>query len=212
MLCPLRLDIDEIGVDGSPWLIDETLIKNHVRIDGAGEDVNLQDYVAAAILWAENCTHRTIIRRAHRWVLREFPIDNRQVIRLPRGRTVSVAKIEYSSGGSLIELTGPTSSPPGAGYQEELRGDGGGVLMPLRGTSWPSVDLDVPAPVTITFTAGWHAEDIPRDLLNGILMAIADGFDIRGSGDAAAAKLETGGARLPARQALISGYMLPRWY
>lgn len=212
MLCPLRLDIDDIDVDGSPWLIDETFVKTHVRIDDTDQDVNLQSYIKAAILWAENFTHRTLVQRTHRWVLSEFPSSARQSIRLPRGKTVSVASVAYSISGAVTTLSGPTSTPPGSGYQEDLRGDGGGVLMPVRGGTWPSVDYDVPAPIMITFSAGWAPEDIPADLLNGVLMAIADSYDIRGTGDANAAKLEMSGPRLAARESLISGYMMPRWY
>lgn len=212
MICPLRLDIDEIDTDGSPWLIDETFVKRHTRVDFTDEDVNLQSYVKAALLWAENTTHRTILRREHRWILREFPYGGRMAIRLPRGKTRNVSQIEYSTGGTLTTLRGPSSSPTGADFQEDLRGEEGAVLMPPRGASWPSVDTDVPSPVIITFIAGWAIEDVPADLLNGVLMAVADAFDLRGSADVAMAKLDTSGSRLPAREALISGYMLPRWY
>lgn len=212
MLCPLRLDIDEIDIDGSPWLIDETFVKTHARVDFADEDDNLQSYIKAAVLWAENANHRTVIRREHRWVLREFPVGGRQEIRLPRGKTQRVLKIEYSVGGTLSTLYGPSSVAPGTDYQEDLRGNSGAVLMPPRGSSWPSVDEDVPAPVIVTFDAGWAVEDIPSDLMDGILMAIADAYDLRGSADVSFAKLNDSGTRLPAREVLISSYMLPREY
>lgn len=213
MLCPLRLDIDPLP-DSSPWIIDEAVIKKHCHVDDGDDiqDENLQDYVASAILWAENATHRTIIARDHRWVLREFPYDRRYEIRLPRGKTNSVGKIEYSAGGVIQTLYGPSSdqSPTGNDFQEELRGDEGGVLMPPRGGCWPSVDCDVPAPVTITFNAGWAVDDIPRDLFTAILMATSDAFDLRGSGDTV--KIDQSGMSLSSRDKLISGYILSRWY
>lgn len=209
LLCPLRLDIDPLP-DGSPWLIDEDLIKIHCGIDDDDRDTNLQLYASAGILWFEHATRRTVIRREHRWVLGDFPARGRQSIRLPRGKTLSVAGIAYSVNGSLVTLTGPTSSPAGTDYQEDIRGDGGAVLMPPRGGSWPGVDCDVPAPVTITFTAGWAVEDIPSDAMNAILMATADAFDLRSSEDFA--KLNESGERLGARNALAGFYHLPRIY
>lgn len=213
MLCPLRLDIDPLP-EGSPeWLIDEALTKKHCRVDFADENTGLIVYQRAAIRWAENATHRTIIRREHRWVLKEFPVGKDQCIRLPRGKTVSVDSIQYYNNGTAYDLTGPSSgSPAGTDYQEDLRGDDGGVLLPPRGGSWPSVDADVPAPVTITFTAGWPAGEIPEELLSAILFATADGWDIRNSADVSAASLAEQGKWLAVRRSLVSGWALHRWY
>lgn len=208
MLCPLRLDIDPLS-EGSPqWWIDEALVKKHCRVDFSDEDAGLHLYLRAAIEWAENVTHRTIFQREHRWVLREFPGGRFPEIRLPRGKTVSVDSIQYYSGGTAYDLIGPSSSSPaGTGYQEDLRSDEGGVLIPPRGGTWPSIDTDVPAPVTVTFTAGWAAGEIPAQLLQAILLATADGYDLRSSGDLAGQ-----GANLNARNALVSGFHLSRWY
>ena len=43
-----------------------------------------------------------------------------------------------------------TGSPAGTGYQEDIRGDDGGVLLPIAGEAWPSVDCDAVAPVVYT--------------------------------------------------------------
>lgn len=212
MLCPLRLDIDLIG-DGSPdWPLDEALVKSHCRVDFADEDTNLQLYLRAAIDWAEAASRRTIFARAHRWVLREFPATRYQEIRLPRGKTRSVTNIAYINGGVTTTLTGPTSNPVGTGYQEDLRGDSGGVLMPLRGQSWPSVDGDVPAPVVIEFVAGYQTDEIPDAIVSAILLATADAYDMRSSADLNSASLASTGNNLKARNALISAYDLTRWY
>lgn len=209
MLSPLRLDIDPLP-EASPWLIDENLVKKHCRITEPDEDDNLQIYISAAILWAENTTHRTIIRRQHRWTLRDFPGADGFIL-LPRGKTASVDGIEYTSGGTVYDLTGPSAgSPSGADYQEDLASDAGAVLMPLRGSSWPSVDTDVPAPVVVSFTAGWAAADIPSSLLHAILFATSDAYDMRNSGDYS--ELGGAGKSLQLREALVSPYRLIRWY
>jgi hypothetical protein len=192
----------------SPLPIDLTLIKTHCAVDGATLDDNLEVYLQMAIEWAEGWTKRSVFSRAHKWVLKDFNRDCRQEIRLPRGKTQSVESIEYYSGGTLLTLTGPSSgSPAGTDFQEDLRGDDGAILMPPYGGDWPSVDWDHPAPVTINFTAGWASAEVPRQIIHAILFAISDAVDIRGSKD-----LATAGSRHDAREALVSGWQLSRWY
>jgi hypothetical protein len=205
-LCPLRLEVADL--DGSPLPLDLDLVKEHLAVDGDDNDALIESLIFSAILWAEGAMRRTIYRRSHTWVLRDFPVDDFQEIRLPRGRTVSVESIAYSTGGQTLTLTGPSSgSPGGSDYQEDLRGNGGGVLMPARGSSWPSVDYDVPAPVAITFTAGWESAEVPSDIVQGLLFAISDGFELRGSGD-----MTQFGRNFETRNVLISPYRLKRWY
>lgn len=212
MLSPLRLDVDQLVI-GSPWPISEALVKQHSRIDSADSDTVLELYLKAAIQWAENETHRTIFARENRWVLRDFPRDRGQAIRLPRGKTQSVASIEYSVNGSLQTLRGPSSgSPAGTDYLEDLRGEDGGTLMPPRGGCWPSADCDVPAPVTVTFQAGWAAADVPAEIVHAILFAVEDSYELRGMCDVDANVIGVTGQSLPVRTLLISGYRLSRWY
>lgn len=213
MLSPLRLEIDPLTTDSSPdWFIDEDYIKAHLHIDFGDDDEYLQFAVRAGIEWAENATQRTIARRGHTLVLKCFPESCYQSIWLPRGRTVSIERIAYSLNGVELELTGPSSSPPGDDYQEDLRGDSGALIMPARGGVWPSHDYDVPAPVVIEFTAGWSASELPPALLQAVLLAVSDCYDLRGSADYAAANLVDRGASLLVRQALISPYLLSRWF
>jgi hypothetical protein len=210
MHSPLRLEIDPLA--GSPLPVDLDLIKAHAAIDSADFDALLPVYLFAAIDWAENAMHRTIFARPHRWVLRDFPrggstIPSLQAIRLPRGKTQSVEQIEYVSGNQTFSLTGPSSgSPAGTDYREGLRGDDGGVVTPVSGGNWPSVDRQAPAPVTIHFTAGWTASEVPAAIIHALLFAVADAFEMRGEADMSS------GTRFEAREALISAYRLIRFY
>ncbi len=207
MLYPLSLDIDPLAL-GSPPLIDATLIKQHINVEDNDFDALIDTYTLSAIRWAENATHRTIFERPHRWTLKAFPWTADQSFRLPRGKAQSIAGIDYVNGGVQKTLLGPSSgSPAGADYQEDLSSDDGARLMPPRGGSWPSTDTDVPAPVTIRYTAGWPPAQVPQDVLTAILFAICDSFDIRGTPD-----LNAHGGRLDARMGLISPYQLMRWY
>lgn len=208
MLSPLRLDISEISI-GSPWPIPIETIKLHCRIDSDDEDLLIERYLRAAILWVESETHRTVLAREHRWVLDRFPCSGFSRIRLPRGRSDAVLGIAYSNGGIVHSLRGPTSgSPAGTDYQEELRGESGALLMPPRGGSWPGIDSDVPSPVVITFMAGWPDDEIPDDIVHAILFWIEDAFEMRG----ASSSDVNMGPNAKAREVLISSYLLPRVY
>lgn len=207
MSLPIGIDIDALTL-GSPWLIDRSIVKAHTRVDADDDDALLAVYLQAAIGWAESATQRVIYRRACRVMFSGFPLYD--PIRLPCGKTQSVTSIVYSSGGQNLTLTGPSSgSPAGTDYQEDLRADSGGILMPVQGAAWPDTDSDVPAPVTITFTAGWDAADVPMELQYAIIFAVADMYDAR-----APEGMDLGnvGERLTARESLISAWRLTRVY
>lgn len=204
-LCPILLDVSTL--DASPLPLSLTLAKQHLAEDSTDNDELIETYILAAIKWAEGQMRRTIYSRSHSWTLKDFPRDRDQTIRLPRGNTRSVESVAYVSGGSTVTLTGPSSgSPAGTDYQEDLRGDDGGILLPPRGASWPSTDIDAIAPVTITFTAGYLAAEVPQDIIHALLFAVSDAFENRGTADMSA------GRNFDTRQALISPYRLHRWY
>lgn len=212
MLSPVRLDVDALST-AWPWPISKDLVEQHLRLDASDQDDLLKSFVLAAAEWAEGDTHRTIFKRDVRWVLREFPYDGRMEIQLPRGKTNSVASIQYSVNGSMVTMRGPSSgSPTGTDFQEDLRGDGGAILMPARGGSWPSADCDVPAPVVITFSAGWVPAEVPMDIVHAMLFAVSDAFDIRSTSDFDASTLSATGPRFAVRSALISPYRMSRVY
>jgi len=203
-LHPLRLEV--APVDASPLPVNLDLIKQHSAIDSSDFDTLMETYLLAAIAWAEGAMHRTIFARSHTWVLRGFPCDVRQEIRLPRGKTQSVESIEYVHNGATVALTGPSSSPAGTDYQEDLTGDDGGVVMPNDGAVWPAYEIEVPAPVTIKFTAGWQPAQVPSEIIHALLFAVNDAFEMRGAADMNA------GPGFQARNALISAYRLTRFY
>lgn len=205
-LNPIGLQIASL-VASSPLPISMDLIKDHCAVDGNDLDDLLERYLYAAIRWAENATHRTFYQRSHVWTLADFPYPDCR-IRLPRGRCVSVDAITYFDvAGAEQTLAGPSSSPAGTGWLEDLTNEDGGVIAPAFNGVWPRAAQAVPAPVQIEFTAGWPADEVPDDLRHAILFAISDMMDTRGSAD-----LTTFGANLTTRQSLVSSYCLHRWY
>lgn len=203
-LSPLRLEVG--AVTQSPLPIDLTLIKEHCAVSTTDFDTTITAYLFAAIAWAEGIMKRTIFSRAHIWQLRDFPASGYQEIRLPRGKTQGVTSVKYYAGGVQYTLTGPSSgSPAGTDYLEDLTGDDGGVLMPLQGGSWPGVDLDVPAPIEISFTAGWLAAEVPDQIVTALLFAIADQLENKG-GDAAVPLADSTALTLLSQYALDRAY------
>ena len=177
----LRLDWDA----DTAYPIEITRLKEHLRLlDAPLFDPLLNDViVGAAVEWAESVMHRSILAKAHRWVLSDFPRSFYADIRLPRGKTQSVASIIYSNNNALTTLTGPTSAVPGTEFRENLRGDEGASLFPTYNGTWPSVDTQAPEPVLITFTAGWTAATIPLQIKHAIAWACSDFLEISGASD-----------------------------
>jgi uncharacterized phiE125 gp8 family phage protein len=203
MPSPLRLEV--AAINASPFPISLALIKQHCAVDGSDSDTLLMSHALAAIKWAEGVAHRTFVRRSHRWVVNRFPAGCLPLY-LPRGKTQSVESVSFVQNGATVTLKGPSSAPAGADFQEDLHGDDGGALMPLRGQAWPCVDRDAISPVVINFTAGYGLGQIPEDALHAMLFATSDAYDTRGSAD-----LTVFGRNFTTRELLISGFALERF-
>jgi hypothetical protein len=78
--------------------------------------------------------------------------------------------------------------------------------MPPRGETWPAVDCEAPSPVVITFTAGYTAEELPRDILNALL------FYIRTSLDDNRSDPQKTAANLAAFETMCSGWRISMEY
>lgn len=176
-------------------------VKTYLRITDAQFDDLLDSmYLPGAVQWAEGVMHRSILAKTHYWILRDFPRGIDQSIRLPRGKTQSVTSIAYTDANATTTLTGPSSgSPIGTDYREDLSGNDGGILYPAYGADWPSVDVYAPAPVLITFSAGWTMSTIPADIRNAIALYCMAQLDPEQQEAMAAA------------ESLISGWRLVRW-
>lgn len=172
----IAIDIDE--PEDLP--LDLDTLKTDLRISSDSLDaVIMEQYIPDALEWAEGVMRRSIIAREHRWIIDEFPCSDDQTLYLPRGKVQSVASIAYSSGGVVTILSGPSSDPAGADYQEDLRGHQG-RLLPNRGEAWPSVDCDVPSPIVITFTAGWPASSVPADIKRALTASVFGAMELDG--------------------------------
>ena len=68
------------------------------------------------------------------------------------------------------------------------------------------MDYFAPAPVTITYTAGWTAATLPTDVVTALLFAVRTALD-----DGRTDPMKTKG-NAEALEAMVSGYRLTRWY
>jgi hypothetical protein len=209
---PLRLDWEQLTI--VPTEMEELVLRHaHLDDDILGADASLLNmYMLSAINWFESETKRSVVARSHRWVLRGFPCDEWQEIRLPRGKTQSVQSIQYVTSGQSFTLTGESASPAGADFQEDIYGTDGGILMPNRANAWPAVDFDTPAPVVLSFIAGWTVSEIPPDAMQALLFAVSDAYEIRGTSDAPGQFLGVAGEFLGFRQGMVAKYALRRVY
>lgn len=210
-LTPLVLDIDPLPT-ALPF--DQALIKLHCHLNeeqtgGPFDAMLLDSYLRSAILWAEGQMHRTIVARAHRWTLQQFPFNYADYYRinLPRGKCQSIASVKYSFNHQIVTMLGASNSPPMSDFQQDLTSDDGAVIMPAVASVWQQADLDVVAPVVISFTAGYSTfATIPTDISTALFFYVSDCFEVRGTTDINAASYAD------VRMNKISPYILDRWY
>jgi uncharacterized phiE125 gp8 family phage protein len=209
---PLSLEI----AASDDTILDLDVLKVHCSVDGDALDDLLGIYERAAIQWAEDEMHRTLLARSHTFVISDFPrFPNSQQITLPRGICQSVNSIQYVQDGETITLSGPSSgSPGGTDFQEDLGSINGARLLPVQGSAWPSCDDNVIKPVAITYTAGWNtAASIPANIKHALMFAVADMLEVRGVTDLVTlAAVAASGKTFDARLALIGRYIINRVY
>lgn len=155
--------------------------KDHARITHSVDDSLVDRYVAQARRQAETYTRRALIAQTWNLVMDDFPTDTYrnpgQLIYLPKGNTLSVTSITYTdAAGASQTLTGPSSSPDGTDYQEDLNDDAGGILSPPYNSDWPEARVDTLGAVTVQFVAGYGTArtDVPQDILSAIQIMVAD--------------------------------------
>lgn len=117
-------------------------------------------------------------------VLPDFP--NRAIF-LPLGKALSVQGISYyDTANALQSLSGPSDSPAGTSWQEDLSDDEDPILIPNVGADWPGVCVENVSPVTVSWTTGYGAtgESVPAALRHAILMQATRWYEARWDGEA----------------------------
>lgn len=175
----MRLNLISIPWSSSPFLDALTVAeaKLFLRVTGTDQDAVIQQMIAQARDWAEGFINRALVDTTAEIVLDAFPAD---YIELPLGRTLAVQSVSYTDTDGVHVLQGPSSSPIGTAYREDLTSIHGGRIYPVD--AWPAIDQAAPAPVRVRFRAGYgsNAAAIAPGIIAGIQARLADLYEGRG--------------------------------
>ena len=175
------LGVEFVG-DAVGLALDLDTVKADLRITGTELDSVLTDqYIPAADAWAQNSTKRAIRQQTVKQTMQRFPdYWLNYTIFLRAGVVSAVAGIDYVANGVTETLTGPSTSPAGTDYQEDLTSPIA-RLMPARGTSWPTVDTDAISPIVVTYTAGYgNPAQVPADLRRAMVAHVYGAMELDG--------------------------------
>jgi uncharacterized phiE125 gp8 family phage protein len=163
-----------------------SLAKAHLRVTHDDEDELITQYIASARRWLEEYTRRAFITQEWELTLERFPITAPFEIVLPWGKARAINDISYTdSAGNPQTLSGPSSSPAGTDWQEDLSSDEGGRIRPPSDSDWPQTEDHNIAAVTVNYDVGLAAlsVDVPDSLKTAVLYRLTDLYEYRGDVD-----------------------------
>lgn len=162
-------------------------VRQHLKIDGAGEDATLYRYLTAARLHVEGRDgrlERALITQTWDWTLDDFPCGPDQTLRVPLPPLQSITSVKYIDTGG-VEQTLASSE-----YSVDIRSSRG-RLRPAYEKTWPSTRAVMNA-VTVRFVAGYGAGPaaIPEPIRQALLGLVADFYTNRDATGAPPAWIE----------------------
>ena len=138
------------------------------RVEGTGDDVDLERMISAAREYVENRTQRRLITQTLEQRLDYFP----SVIELDVLPVQSVTSVKY------IDVDGDEQTVSTSVYTSDLYSQPC-TIFPAYAQSWPSTRY-IPNAVTITFVAGYgEAEDVPAGMRVAMHLLIGDAYEMR---------------------------------
>lgn len=153
-------------------LLTTAQAKQHLREDlvDADNDALIDSLVLTATRAAEDRTGRSLLNTTWRLTLDEWP----HVVRLPRGRIVSVTSVAYVDTGGVKRTLDPSV------YLCALD-DVPGRIVPTWGTCWPVARCQ-PAAIEVVFVAGYGTEPshVPLPIRQWVKLALTDLYQRRG--------------------------------
>lgn len=144
-----------------PVTVAET--KLHQRIDHAAEDALIAGLITAAREQAEAFTHRQILSATYYLTLSGWWTAG-TYLEIPRPPLASVDAVAYIPDGATTYTTiDSTNYMACTDYTP-------GLLTTHPDYPLPSIRSDWPAPIRITFTAGYTSTTIPRSIASAIML------------------------------------------
>lgn len=143
------------------------------RVDATDEQEQVELYIAASRLQAENDCRRAFITQTFALTLDGFPRCG-EVLYLPRNPVQEVSGITY------LDANGDQQTLATTVYQVDTSSLVARVGL-KHGKSWPTIQCGTWNAVTITFVAGYgsQAADVPAGLRAAIAMLAAHWFEHR---------------------------------
>lgn len=147
--------------------------KAHLRVTGTDDDVYISSLITAARQYAENFLGRALVTQTIAQKLDDFP-SSRSII-LVRPPLQSVTSVSY------LDIDGNSQVFSSSNYIVNTSSTPGRVTLDVA-KSWPTGVKNIPEAVTVTFVAGYGAAGaVPEQIRQGLLMHIADLYEVRGS-------------------------------
>ena len=190
--------------------------KLHIKVEPTDEDDNelISDFIRASRFWAEDYTHRKLVTQTWDLTFNQFP-NGAGMFELPFGNSQQVVRIQYiDSAGATQTLTGPSTSPAGTDWQEDLSSDNGAIVAPPYNGSWPTARDSTPGAVTVRFVTGYGEPNaIPEALVSALLFKLSDLYDVRGIADMAVPQFPAipSGKLLATAEAIALPFVLRRF-
>lgn len=146
--------------------------KLHLRVDYADEDDLITDLITAARMECEDRLQRTLVNTGWTWPLDAFPACGGMLVP-PMPPLVSLGAITY------VDPAGANQTMDWSSLVHIDFISQPGRIAPASG-SWPATADRINA-VTVTYTAGYGpaAADVPRPLVQWMLLAIGDMYATR---------------------------------
>ncbi|GMG82588.1 head-tail connector protein [Paralimibaculum aggregatum] len=177
---PPRLAFDPGTAASEPVTVAEA--KEHLRVDFADDDDQVARVIAAARAMIERRTGRLLVSREVVLRLSGFPETSWADIELMGGQVSAIASVGY------VDPDGASQTVAASSWEADLT-PVPALLRPAFGESWPDY-RHWGLPVSITYTAGYASEQVPGDLLAGLLMLAGTMYEHRETVIAAAAPAE----------------------
>jgi uncharacterized phiE125 gp8 family phage protein len=145
--------------------------KEHLRVDGAEEDLLIDGYITAARTWAEEFTGRALVTQTWEAHFACWPQDG--VLELPLPPLQSVTTVKYTDDGGVERTLGATV------YRVVTEVEPGRIVLAPQ-QAWPSETLDAGLPVVVRFVCGYgQPAAVPASVRQGLRWLIGHMYENR---------------------------------
>ncbi|KKM01562.1 hypothetical protein LCGC14_1793180 [marine sediment metagenome] len=154
-----------------PLTLEE--VKDHLRIDGTIEDSYIEPLIQPAREWAEAYLNRALITQTWDLFLERFPKWSGTQIEIPFPKLQSITDVKYQDILDVQQIWSDTL------YTVDTNREIGRII-PITDEDYPSTFGHI-HDVVIRFVAGYgsNAEDVPRAILQGMLLKIGHWYERR---------------------------------